>query len=270
MYRLLFFCIITCHFISAQLDFAVYTDSKVVFGNKTAEFTVKVTNKTISPAKAKICYLIPHEFEYLSCNVPHARFYKYSQTSVFERFLIKVIPQNFVIWEVYLAGKKTQKLNIKVRAIKRTPKATNIFCLVCGSIKEKRFVNLIVRGGGCEIHLTTYDSPEICEVGEDITYVITGRNTGTCALTGIRLWSYLPKETTFVEVIDKPNVAFKYDKKQHLIRFAPIAILQPGDEITYKIKCRAFSKGFVKNRTRIMHDHDILGYTNEEITTIYE
>ena len=129
MYRLLFFYIITCHFISAQLDFTVDTNSKVVFGNKTAEFTVKVTNKAISPVKAKMCYLIPREFEYLSCDVPHTKFYKYSQRSAFERLLMKVVPQNFVIWEVYLEGKKTQTLNIRVRATKRAPQATNIFCL---------------------------------------------------------------------------------------------------------------------------------------------
>ncbi|WP_372371678.1 hypothetical protein [Candidatus Uabimicrobium sp. HlEnr_7] len=97
------------------------------------------------------------------------------------------------------------------------------------------------------------DTDDPCTVGTNTDYVITARNEGTAANTNVAIINDLPVQMKLINV-KAQNSKYQYDRKNHRIYFEPVAILQPGDKIVHRIKCKVVLEGRCKNIVRLKYD----------------
>jgi len=116
------------------------------------------------------------------------------------------------------------------------------------------------------MHISTYDTEDPVEVGKNTIYVIEVRNEGTSPCTNVKLESRIPKEMGYVEA--EGPVAFKY--KSGSILFEPYPILQPGDKLTYKMRCKALESGSAKHTAILTYDQFSHPILDEEGTSCYK
>lgn len=117
-------------------------------------------------------------------------------------------------------------------------------------------------------HLSTYDTDDPIEVGKTTMYVITTRNEGVSAITNVTLKDTIPQEMEFIKAEGPTDCVF--DKTTHELHFQSVAILQPGDKLTYKIVCKAIKEDLVKNIARLKYDEFDKPIIDEEGTAVYK
>ena len=163
-----------------------------------------------------------------------------------------------------------EKIHIKVtaRAIASTPRTQYSTVTTFRDKKLHESAAIRVHGGGAGLHVSTYDTDDPVEIGKQTVYVITVRNEGTSAATNVALKNIIPLEMEFVKAEGPTD--YVYDKKAHELQFQNVAILQPGDKLTYKIVCKAIKQGSAKNTARVKYAEFDRPIIDEEGTSIYE
>lgn len=266
----------------SQIAFDVKTNSRVIFLNKQMVFTITIKNTSSTPIKnAFVSCSYPKQLEYISSNLKTEIYESLNKVSKFSRFhRFKKVRKSIVYetkwntkWQVDIAPNTTRKIIVNVRGVAGTPRCESDFRLSIGSVKKHVAVATRIHGAP-SYHLSTYDTDDPCYLGTNTTYVVTCRNEGTSTATNMMVINDLPEEMGFIsaEVIAPRNQQAKYvyDAKEHSVYFDGVPIVEPGEKVTYKITCRALTKGSAKNTAHAMCDQANVQLIDEEGTSIFE
>lgn len=109
------------------------------------------------------------------------------------------------------------------------------------------------------------DELDPVEVGTETTYVIRVRNQGTAPDTNIRVVAILPGQLEFVGADGATNAS----RDGNRIRFAPVATLAPGAEVTWRLTVRATGTGDVRTGLEVTSDKDETPIRETESTNLY-
>ena len=93
-------------------------------------------------------------------------------------------------------------------------------------------------------------------------------NEGTSPKTNVSVNNHIPKKMKYIEA--KGPTSHSY--KDGIVYFKPVPILQPGEKITYTVKCKAITPGTAKNTAVLRYkqfDVPIID-EDEEGTSIYK
>ena len=77
--------------------------------------------------------------------------------------------------------------------------------------------------------MSTYDTEDPVELGQQTVYVITIRNESNSATTNVRLKNDIPREMEFVSV--EGATKCRFDKKTNTVISDAFAIFQPGEKL---------------------------------------
>ena len=117
-------------------------------------------------------------------------------------------------------------------------------------------------------YISTYDTDDPIEVGQQTTYVVTARNEGTSVVTNVTLQNIIPQEMAFVKAEGPLDYVFDSSKRE--VNFESFPILQPGEKLTYKIVCKAVKEGSAKNTAKIRYAEFDKPIIDEEGTSVYK
>ena len=130
----------------------------------------------------------------------------------------------------------------------------------------KTFIPIRVSDASSQ-NLSTYDTHSPVYVGQQTVYVIAARNDGIHRVTNTEIYCDLPQEMQFVKAEGPTNSFFNRDS--HQVCFARVALLHPGDKLTYKIVCRAVKSGSAKHITYWKFDQRDTVIEDKEITIVH-
>ena len=120
--------------------------------------------------------------------------------------------------------------------------------------------------GFVPVHISSYDTKDPCEVGQQTSYIIECRNEATIPTTNIIVNNHISKKMKYIGA--KGPTPHSY--KDGIVYFKPVPILQPGEEITYTVKCKAITPGPAKNTTVMRYKQFDRPIIDEEGTSIYK
>jgi hypothetical protein len=120
--------------------------------------------------------------------------------------------------------------------------------------------------GVAAMHISSYDTEDPVEVGEQTCYVVDTRNEGIAPCTSVEMKSKIPEEMEFLEA--EGTVAFKYDLLNRMVVFDSVPVLPPGDKLTYKVRCKAIQEGSAKHSAILKYKEFETEITDEEGTTV--
>ena len=118
-----------------------------------------------------------------------------------------------------------------------------------------------------ELLHTVKDADEVIEVGSETTYLIKVSNVGTKAATNVRVATLLPRE---IEGLGGDGPSGRGAGDSGRVIFEPLAKLDPGEEVTYRVQARGVSAGDHIVRVQISSDEWPTPVTREESTRVYE
>jgi uncharacterized repeat protein (TIGR01451 family) len=114
--------------------------------------------------------------------------------------------------------------------------------------------------------LECVDSVDPVPVGDNTTYTITVKNQGSGADKNVRVVATLPEEETLIKAGGATAVAKQEGQK---LTFEPVAVLAPGDVMTWKVEVRAERAGDVRFRVDLTSDSMTRPAVKEEATRLY-
>ncbi|BBM87717.1 DUF11 domain-containing protein [Candidatus Uabimicrobium amorphum] len=230
---------------------------RVIFLNKTVVFTITVKNEGSGDARGvDVVDTLPSQLEYISSE-PQGSF----RPARGEQLAT-------VRWQFPKLG-AGESIDIKVtaRGIAQVPRCINTVKVTSEGREVEDQAALRIQGVSA-MHLSTYDTDDPVEVGQQTVYVITARNEGTSACTSVELKNTIPEEMEFVKA-EGPG-EFEFDETTRAVNFAAVAILQPGDKLTFKVVCRAIAEGSAKNTARLKYAEFDKPIIDEEGTSVYK
>ena len=230
---------------------------RVIFLNKSVEFTITVKNEGSGDARGvNVVDTLPSQLEYISSE-PQGAF----RPGRGEQLAT-------VTWQFpKLAAGESIDIKLTARGIAQIPRCINTVKVSSEGREVEDQAALRIQGVSA-MHLSTYDTDDPVEVGQQTVYVITARNEGTSACTNVVLEDVIPEEMEFVKA-EGPG-EFEFDETSHSVKFAPVAILQPGDKLTFKVVCRAIAEGSAKNTARLKYAEFNKIIIDEEGTSVYK
>ena len=118
-----------------------------------------------------------------------------------------------------------------------------------------------------ELLHTVKDADEVIEVGSETTYLIKVSNVGTKAATNVRVAALLPRE---IEGLGGDGPSGRGAGDSGRVVFEPLAKLDPGEEVTYRVQARGVAAGDHIVRVQLASDEWPTPVTREESTRVYE
>ncbi|MCA9303596.1 MAG: DUF11 domain-containing protein [Phycisphaerales bacterium] len=116
------------------------------------------------------------------------------------------------------------------------------------------------------ILLEVVDIEDPIEVGSNTTYVITVTNQGTAPDRNIRVVCDLPGQESFVSGTGSTAVSASGQK----VSFAPVPVLAPGAQVSWRIIIKANAAGDVRFATEMTSDQLTSPVNETEATRLYE
>lgn len=231
--------------------------SRFIFLNKQVTFTITVSNNGTGDANGlSVIDTLPPQLEYISSE-PQGSFRpaRGDQLATVRWQFPKLAP-----------GEKIE-IKLKARGTQQSPRCTNTVVASSEGKEVSDEASLRIQGVSA-MHLSTYDTDDPVEVGQQTIYVISANNEGTSACTNVELYNDIPEEMEFVKA-EGPS-EFEYNETTRRVKFSPVAILQPGEKLTYKIVCRAIKDGSAKNTARLNYAEFDKEIIDEEGTSVYK
>lgn len=162
------------------------------------------------------------------------------------------------------------------------PGATREFSMVVRAAAAGDFVSTVNGNASCAatasdrcstpvegipaILLEVVDIEDPIEVGTTTTYVITVTNQGTAADRNIRIVCGLPGQMSYVSGTGSTAVSASGKK----VSFAPVPVLAPGAEVSWRITIKADAAGDVRFATEMTSDQLTSPVNETEATRLYE
>ena len=116
------------------------------------------------------------------------------------------------------------------------------------------------------VHISSYDTKDPCKVGQETIYIIECMNEGSSPTTNIIVNNHISKEMKYIGA--KGPTPHSY--KDGIVYFKPVPILQPGEKITYRVKCKAITPGSAKNIAVMRYKQFDRPIIDEEKTSVYK
>ncbi len=235
-------------------------NQRLIFLHKNAEFEITVTNKGTGTAfDVNVLDTIPKELDYISSS-PQGIY----QPSAGDQLAS-------IRWKLGdLAPDKKVTLKLSLRG-KLIGTCTNTVKVTSEGKVYDAAAEVRIKGVSA-MHLQSYDTDDPVEVGKRTIYFIEARNEGTSACTNVKMVNEIPEEMKFISATGPSE--YKADKETGIITFKPVAILQPGEKLVYKIVCEVVSegtaKGSAKNRATLTYDQFEKPIIDEEGTSVYK
>lgn len=233
------------------------TSARFIFLNKSVTFTITVSNNGTGDATGvNVIDTLPSELQYISSE-PQGSFRpaRGDQLATVRWQFPKLAP-----------GEKIE-IKLKARGTLPSPRCRNTVKVISEGKEVDDEATLRITGVSA-MHLSTYDTDDPVEVGQQTIYVIAANNEGTSACTNVTLVDNIPEEMEFVKA--EGPTEFEFDEKTGRVTFSPVAILQPGEKLTFKIVCRAIKAGSAKNTARLNYSEFDKEIIDEEGTSVYE
>ena len=244
--------------ISPDIEVKTSASGRVLFMNKQVVFTTIIHNKGNGSAHNVVSEgTFPIQLEYISSEPQGAFIPSRGERLAKIKWRFAEIPPG-------------EKIEIKAiaRAIAGVPRTQYN---VLTTFRDKELLTsaaVRVLGGGGHLHVSTYDTDDPLEVGKQTIYVITIRNEGTSPATDVTLKNIIPTQMKLIRAEGPADYVF--DKNSKELNFQSIALLQPGDKLTYKVVCKAVKKGSAKNTVRVRYAQFNKPIIDEEGTSIYK
>ncbi|WP_372370990.1 hypothetical protein [Candidatus Uabimicrobium sp. HlEnr_7] len=243
--------------VNPQITVKKRASSRFIFLNKQVTFKITVKNEGSGEARGvDVVDSLPSQLEYISSE-PQGSFRpgRGGQLAT-------------VRWQFpKLDAGESIEIKLVARGIEKVARCINVVKVTSEGREVQDEAGLRIEGVSA-MHLSTYDTDDPVEVGQQTIYVITARNEGTSACTNVSLIDDIPEEMEFVKA-EGPG-EFEYDEATRKVKFAPMPILQPGDKLTIKIVCRAIKEGSAKNTARLRYDQFDKEIIDEEGTSVYK
>ena len=224
-----------------------------LYRNAKYSFTVLNTEKELRKA-GEVTAALSQEFDFISS----------SPKGVFT-------PANgdspaLVVWQlgdIALGG----KVEIELKLMGKARGQARIYSKLTFSGATLRTASLETKVIGVPvIHISTYDTEDPVEVGNQTIYVIEARNEGTSPSTNVIVKSELPAEMEFVSA----EGPVEFDYKSGSVDFDAYPILQPGEKLVYKVVCKSVKSGSAKHTATLTYDQFEKPIIDEEGTSCYE
>lgn len=116
------------------------------------------------------------------------------------------------------------------------------------------------------LHFSGYDTEDPVKVGGETCYVVEMRNEGTSPCTNLKFRDRIPAGMEFLDA--KGPTPHKWDEEKRMVIFTPHPILQPGEKLTFMIRCKAIESGFSRNTAIALFDQFGPEIVDEESSTI--
>lgn len=206
--------------------------TKRFVGNK-SPYTITVTNKGNAPAKETVVKLV------LPTGVG-------LQTADEGGAAVG----NTVIWKIASLLPGDSK---KVRAMticKQIMKARAVASATAKAADTVETAMVTDIAGIAGLLTTLVDVTDPVPVGDDVTYVVTSKNTGSLDSTKVKITCKLPNAMQYIESVGATKGTLDGDK----LAFEPLPAITPGATATWKIKLKAVKAGDVRFQVLVESD----------------
>jgi uncharacterized repeat protein (TIGR01451 family) len=132
-------------------------------------------------------------------------------------------------------------------------------------------ISLEIRRPQSQLSLNVAAHTDPVALGKDVTYEIQVTNSGNVPAQNVALLAVLPKELSLVRVGTRGPAGFGVDDQEvQLVRFLPVASLEPGQTLTYRVTGRANQTGDVRFEVRLTSAGQAEPLQAEETTLIVD
>ena len=172
---------------------------------------------------------------------------------------------NVVRWNLgTLEPKASRTLKLSLKAdkagiIRNTAKASAFCADAVSATADTSFEGIAA------ILLEVIDLEDPIEIGENVVYVITATNQGTANGTNIQIQCNLEENLEYVS----STGATKGDLKNSTVNFAPVAVLKPGEEVSWRLIAKAVKPGDVRFQVSLNSDQLGRPVNEDEATNLY-
>ena len=206
--------------------------TKRFVGNK-SPYTITVSNKGNAPAKDLLVkLLLPPGVVLQSANEGG------------------VASGNTVVWKISsLLPNDTRKVRAMTicKQIMKARAVASATAKAADRVETAIFTDI---AGIAGLLTTLVDLNDPVPVGDDVTYQITSKNTGSLDSTKVRITCTLAKEMQYIESVG----ATKGTLKGNVLTFDPLPAVTPGATATWKVKLKAIAPGDVRFQVSVESD----------------
>lgn len=235
---------------------------RLMYLHRSASYVIKIENNGNGPAlDLVVTDSLPEHLDFIAAE---------------PRGILKPAKDNVlasITWKFdQIPAKSAMEIKLELRAKKRG-QCVNSVKLISTSDRPPKIAPMSAEVstkiiGVPAMHVSTYDTEDPVEIGKQTIYVIDCRNEGTSPCTNILMRNAIPPEMEFIEA--EGSTSHKWDEAGHQVIFEAFPILQPGDKLTFKIRCKAIKSGSAKNRAIMKYDQFDQEIINEEGTSVYQ
>lgn len=236
---------------------------RLMYLHRTAEYVIQIFNEGNGSAlDVEVVDTIPDALDYINAT-PRGMLRQPTEDR----------PLATVTWKLpEIPANSTVEIKLELRAKKRA-ECVNTVRVISNSTRPPVVPPLTAEVatriiGIPAMHIWSYDTEDPVEVGKQTIYVIEVRNEGTSPCTNVKMHDTIPKEMEFVQA-EGPG-PHNWSDSERAVIFEPHPILQPGDKLVYRIRCRAITRGSAKNTARLNYDQFDDVILDEEGTSVYQ
>jgi uncharacterized repeat protein (TIGR01451 family) len=206
--------------------------TKRFVGNK-SPYTITVSNKGNAPAKNTIVKLVlPTGLALQTANEGGT------------------LAGNTVVWRIasLLPGdsKKVRAMTV-CKQIMKARAVASATAKAADRVETAMFTDI---GGIAGLLTTLIDVTDPVPVGDDVTYVITSKNTGSLDATKVKITCKLANQMKYIESVGATKGTLDGDK----LTFEPLPSVTPGATATWTVKLKALKPGDVRFQVSVESD----------------
>lgn len=169
-----------------------------------------------------------------------------------------------------LAAGKTLRVQLNNRCQKVAAKAcVSVQVVTQESGSDRGEACLEIRRGESKLEMKVLALANPVATGKDLTYEVQVSNTGTAAARNVAMLVVVPPEMSVI-LLGTMGEKTTYGVDGQHVRFKPIAEVQPGEKVTFRIRVRAQKAGEAKLEAVLQSDGMAEPMSVSETTTVVE
>jgi uncharacterized repeat protein (TIGR01451 family) len=184
-----------------------------------------------------------------------------------------VLLNDNLVWKfASLAPGKALRLQVNLRGQQEAARVSNRVQVTSQEgAADQSEVSLEIRRVQSQLSLSVAALADPVAVGKDVTYEIQVTNSGQGPDQDVAVLAVLPREMSLVRVGTRGPSGFGVDAQDvQLVRFQPVARIEPGQTLTYRVTARANQAGDVRFEVRVSSAGLTEPLSDEEETLIVE
>jgi uncharacterized repeat protein (TIGR01451 family) len=157
---------------------------------------------------------------------------------------------NTVVWRIASLLPKDSKRVRAMTICKQIMKARAVASATAKAADRVETAMLTDIAGIAGLLTTLVDVNDPVPVGDEVTYIITSKNTGSLDSTNVRITCALPKEMEYIESVGATKGTLRDGK----LVFESLPSVTPGATATWTIKAKAIAPGDVRFQVSVESD----------------